>query len=137
MRLVSVRMPAPLLVLMVAVWLTLVMNAPFWKKVWGAVGGFNNEHVFFLLSLPLLACLLNFVVLSLLSWGKLTRVVLVFFLLLSAAVSYFMGNFGIVIDYSMLMNALQTDRREVFDLLGPGLLFWVLLVGVSVSYTHL
>lgn len=130
MRLVSVRMPAPLLVLMVAVWLTLVMNAPFWKKVWGAVGGFNNEHVFFLLSLPLLACLLNFVVLSLLSWGRLTHVVLVFFLLLSAAVSYFMGNFGIVVDYSMLMNALQTDRREVFDLLGPGLLFWVLLVGV-------
>lgn len=124
------RLPAPWLVLLVAAWLTLVMNAPFWRRVWEAVGGWNNDHPLFLASLPVLVCLFNFVVLSLLAWGKLTRVVLVLVLLLSSAVSYFMSSYGIMIDYSMLMNALQTDRREVFDLLGPGLLFWVLLVGV-------
>lgn len=124
------KIPAPMLVFLVAVWLTLVMNASFWRHLWGAVDGWNNEHVFFLASLPLLVCLFNFVVLGLLAWGKLTRVVLILMLLLSAFVSYFMSSFGIMIDYSMLINAMQTDRREVFDLLGPGLLVWVLLVGV-------
>lgn len=122
--------PAPLLVLVVALWMTLVMNAPFWRQVWTATGGLDNDNLFFLGTLPLLVVAFNFVVLCLLAWGRLSKVVLVVMLLLSASVSYFINNYGIMIDYSMLMNALQTDRREVFDLLGPGLLFWVLLVGV-------
>ncbi len=124
------QLHAPVLIFVVSVWLTLVMNAPFWRHVWSAVGGWGNDHLFFLASLPLLVCLFNFVVLSLLAWGKLTRVVLVIMLLMSSVASYFISSFGIMIDYSMLINAMQTDRREVSDLLGPGLLFWVLLVGI-------
>lgn len=123
-------MPAPLLVLLVALWMTLVMNAPFWRKVWTATGGLENDNSFFLGTLPLLVLAFNFVVLCLLAWGRLGKLVLVVMLLLSACVSYFMSNYGVMIDYSMLINAMQTDRREVFDLLGPGLAFWVLLVGV-------
>ena len=132
----SVRAPGSwplqntLLVFIVSVWLTLFMNGPFWLRLWEAVGGLENERPLFLATLPVLVCLFNFVVLGLLAWGRLTKVVLIVMLLLSAAVSYFMSSYGIMIDYSMLLNALQTDRREVFDLLGPGLLFWVLLVGV-------
>ncbi|MFW3898115.1 phosphoethanolamine transferase [Pseudomonas bharatica] len=123
-------MPAPLLVLLVALWMTLVMNAPFWRKVWTATGGLENDNSFFLGTLPLLVLAFNFVVLCLLAWGRLGKLVLVVMLLLSACVSYFMSNYGVMIDYSMLINAMQTDRREVFDLLGSGLAFWVLLVGV-------
>lgn len=123
-------MPAPLLVLLVALWMTLVMNAPFWRKVWTATGGLENDNPFFLGTLPLVVLAFNFVVLCLLAWGRLGKLVLVIMLLLSACVSYFMSNYGVMIDYSMLINAMQTDRREVFDLLGPGLAFWVLLVGV-------
>lgn len=123
-------MPALILVLLVALWMTLFMNAPFWRRVWTATGGLENDKPFFLGTLPLLVLTFNFLVLCLLAWGRLGKVVLVVMLLLSASVSYFMNNYGIMIDYSMLINALQTDRREVFDLLGPELLFWVLLVGV-------
>ena len=117
------------LILLVALWMLLTMNATFWHAVWQGVGGWSNTNRWFLVSLPLLVMAWLFGLLSLLSWGRTTRPVLALMLLLSAAASYFMASYGILIDYGMLANVLQTDPAEAADLLTWRLAGWMLLLG--------
>lgn len=120
----------PLLTLLVALWMLLAFNAGFWNTVWQGVGGWSNGSKLFLISLPLLVGGWLFVLLALLAWSLLTRPVLGLLLLVSSAVSYFMHSYGVVIDYQMVTNLLQTDKAEAEDLLTSGLLLWVLVLGV-------
>lgn len=118
------------LTMLVALWLMLTMNLPFWHSVWQGVGGMSNDSPLFLLSLPLFVWIWLYVLLSLLAWGRLTKPVLGGLVLVSAGASYFMNCYGIVIDYNMLTNMLQTDVAEATELFNGRLLLWLLLLGV-------
>ncbi|MDD2160644.1 phosphoethanolamine--lipid A transferase [Pseudomonas sp. MIL19] len=118
------------LTMLVALWLMLTMNLPFWHSVWQGVGGMSNDSPLFLLSLPLFVWIWLYVLLSLLTWGRLTKAVLALLVLVSAGASYFMSSYGIVIDYNMLTNMLQTDVAEATELFNARLLLWFLLLGV-------
>lgn len=76
--------------------------------------------------------LLNLIVLALipLSAPRLLKPAVVLFLLVAAVCSYFMDSFGVVIDRSMIVNAVRTDTREVGDLLGGP--FWMHLFAFGV-----
>jgi lipid A ethanolaminephosphotransferase len=71
-----------------------------------------------------------YVLLSAMAWGRFIKPVLAIVLLVAAATSYFMNSYGIVIDYSMLTNVIQTDISETTDLLNWELLRWMLGFGV-------
>ncbi|MBU1285632.1 MAG: phosphoethanolamine--lipid A transferase [Gammaproteobacteria bacterium] len=116
--------------MLVALWLMLTMNLPFWHSVWQGVGGMSNDSPLFLLSLPLFVWIWLYVLLSMLAWGRLTKPVLALLVLVSAGASYFMNSYGIVIDYNMLTNMLQTDVAEATELFNGRLLLWLLLLGV-------
>ncbi|MDM8347790.1 phosphoethanolamine--lipid A transferase [Pseudomonas sp. sp1636] len=118
------------LIMAVALWLLLTMNIPFWRDVWQGVGGWSNDNRLFLISLPLLVWLWLYLLLSLLAWGRLTKASLGVLLLVSAAASFFMSSYGIVIDYNMLANVLQTDSAEALDLFSWGMLGWLFALGV-------
>lgn len=118
------------LTMLVALWLMLTMNLPFWHTVWLGVGGMSNDSPLFLLSLPLFVWIWLYVLISLLVWGRLTKPVLSLLVLVSAGASYFMNSYGIVIDYNMLTNMLQTDVAEARELFNGRLLLWLLGLGV-------
>ncbi|WP_445936886.1 phosphoethanolamine transferase [Pseudomonas sp.] len=118
------------LTMLVALWLMLTMNLPFWHSVWQGVGGMSNDSPLFLLSLPLFVWIWLYVLLSMLAWGRLTKPVLALLVLVSGGASYFMNSYGIVIDYNMLTNMLQTDVAEATELFNGRLLLWLLLLGV-------
>ena len=115
------------LTMLVALWLMLTMNLPFWRTVWKGVSGWENDSLLFLLSLPVFVWIWLYILLSLLAWGRTTKIVLALVVLVSAAASYFMNSYGIVIDYSMLMNVVQTDTAEASELLTWRMLGWLLL----------
>ncbi|WXL25767.1 phosphoethanolamine--lipid A transferase [Ectopseudomonas mendocina] len=121
-----VRLSRNVLTMLVALWVMATMNLPFWARVWQGVGGWDNDSPLFLLSLPVFVWIWLYVLLSLLAWGRLTRPVLYLVLLVSAATSYFMHSYGIVIDYTMLTNVVQTDTAEATELLSWGMLLWML-----------
>ncbi|WP_300655595.1 phosphoethanolamine transferase [Pseudomonas sp.] len=116
--------------MVVALWLMLTTNIPFWRDVWQGVGGWSNDKTLFLITLPVLVWLWLYLLLSLLAWGRLTKAILGVLLLVSAAASFFMSSYGIVIDYNMLTNVLQTDSAEALDLFSWGMLGWLLILGV-------
>lgn len=125
----SLSLSRSALTLLVALWLMLSMNLPFWHTVWNGVGGWSNGSLVFLLSLPLFVWIWLYLLLSLLAWGRLTKPVLSLMVLVSAAAGYFMHSYGIVIDYSMLTNVVQTDGAETLELLNGRLLLWMLAFG--------
>ncbi len=122
------------ILLVVAVWLTVVINSVLWRKIWGAVNGFDNGNYLFLASLPIFLLIWNFVFLWAFCWGRLLKVTLVLMLLLSASGSYFLSSFGIVIDTSMILNVIQTDTDEAFELVTPTFLVWMMLFGVIPAF---
>ncbi|WP_296160683.1 phosphoethanolamine--lipid A transferase [Rhodoferax sp.] len=119
-----------LMSLVLALWLSTVGNAPLWMamlglpesntpRAWLGVAGFG---------LVLLAATVAF--LSLVVWPRWRKPVGLVLLVTTAFSSYFMFSYGVVIDPSMLANAVQTDAREVRDLLSWSMLP-VFMLGVA------
>lgn len=79
-----------------------------------------------------LTCCL-FLALRILCFGRLTKPVLAFALLSAAPVNYFTNSFGIVMDHNMILNVINTDPREVRDLLNSKLAAYVFFLGLIPS----
>ena len=113
---------ASALVAFVGLWLLTVGNTVLWS------------HVAPLASVPVLLALAAawlcvwMALMQWLQWPVLLKTVLVLAVLTAAFVSYFMATYGVVIDPSMMRNALATDTNEVLDLLSGRLLVFVLLI---------
>jgi lipid A ethanolaminephosphotransferase len=135
MPLPSRRTPTPpawhplALLLLLALWLTTVGNLPFWAAVWHLPQSQDWIALLTGLNLGLLLLALNVAALSLLIWPRWRRSGGIVLLFMATAASYFMHAYGVVIDASMLRNALATHAREVRDLLSGGMLV-ALLLGV-------
>jgi lipid A ethanolaminephosphotransferase len=111
----------------VAIWLVAVPNFPFWIGSWRAMGGWSDGSVLFKLTLPLAVLSITLLVIELVTWGRLAKPVLVLFVLLAGAISYFIFTFGIVIDKDMIANVMQTDVREARDLVTWRFAFWLVV----------
>jgi len=113
--------------LILAFWLSTIGNAPLWlallglpeshtPRAWLGIAGFG---------VVVLATTVAF--LSLVVWPRWRKPAGLVLLLVAACNSYFMYTYGVVIDPSMLTNAIQTDAREVRDLLSWSMLTVVML----------
>jgi lipid A ethanolaminephosphotransferase len=122
-----IALPLPVLNLCVALWLLTTLNAPFWRALWGAAGGWDAGRVPFLLSLPIFVLLWVWLVLECLTWGRAAKPVLAILLGLSAVLAYFMSSYAVLFDDTMLANIVQTDPAEARELLSAPLLGWLLL----------
>ncbi len=118
------------LILLVSVWLALAGNLPLWRTVWPLpeLVGLRGALFAFALFVWIVAAL--HMLLSLLAWKRLLKPVLLLLLLTAAANSYFMLQYGVVIDATMMANVAHTDAREVRDLVSWNLLLSLLLLGV-------
>lgn len=104
-----------------------VGNLPLWQRVL-ALGGQPRQQAVLLGGLGLMVLGGTVALLSLLTWPRVYRLAASLLVLVTAFNTHFMWQYGAVIDPTMLANVVQTDAREVRDLLSPALLFTVLLV---------
>lgn len=110
------------LLMVLSVWLATVGNAPFWMAIWKLpeTQGFRALTTMASLWLILL-CLLGWFV-CFWVWPRWLKPAAVVLLVTVTSSSYFMLTYGVVIDPSMLANVVQTDVREVRDLLSLSML---------------
>lgn len=118
------------LVLAVSAWLALAGNLPLWQAVWALPEHQGWRGLLFSFALAVwigaaLVCLL-----SLLAWRRVFKPAALFLLLVAAASTYFMLQYSVVIDATMMANVVNTDPREVRDLLSWTLAGSLLLVAV-------
>jgi lipid A ethanolaminephosphotransferase len=127
--LLSPRIGIHRLILLLAVIFTLLFNHSFFSNLYSLYGA-SLHGLAFIASLGLLLFALQVLLLCVLCFRFTTKVVLTILLIGGASASYYMGRFNIVVDSTMLTNVLQTDAREVKDLLSFALLADLVILGL-------
>lgn len=116
-----------------ALWLAGPGNLPLWHRVL-SLGDSLAHRVELMVSLGVLITGVIAALLSLLSWPRVLRPVATALVLAAVFNSYFMWQYGVVIDATMLTNVVNTNAREVGELLSWSLLFTLLLLGGPVLW---
>jgi lipid A ethanolaminephosphotransferase len=116
------------LLLVLALWLSTAGNLPLWRALWALTDNHSLRTDLGLLGFGLIVMAATTVLLSLLVWPRWRKPVGVVLLLVAVANSYFMHTYGVVIDPTMMANTVQTDVREVRDLLS-----WSLLAALALG----
>lgn len=119
-----------LLVLIVAVYVALVLNQPFWQKFAELVAPQRVSDWLFVGAAAIAIVLLAYLILLAFSSKPLLRVIVFILLPTTAAAAYFMNEYGIVIDANMVRNVFETDTRETGDLVTWKLIGYVVLLGI-------
>jgi lipid A ethanolaminephosphotransferase len=119
------------LALIVAIYVALVLNQPFWRKFAGVVAPAGLDDWLFAGAVASSVVLVAYLVLLALSAKPLLRILLLILLPVMAAAAYFMGEYGIVIDVHMVRNVFETDTREANDLITLKLVAYVVLLGLA------
>ena len=113
-----------------ALWITALCNTSFWRSAAQAVGGVSLETLPFLASLFVVVALGIGFILLLLDWPVVGRPVVAIVLITSSIAAWFESTYGVLIDKTMVRNVMETDPREVAELIGPSLIAQALLLGV-------
>ena len=113
-----------------AAYLAFVLNGAFWRKLLDVVSPQDASSWAFIASIAVCVVGIYYVVLIIFSLKPLLRVLILVLLPATAAASYFMSEYGIVIDANMIRNVFETDTREAGDLMTSSLVFFVLALGV-------
>lgn len=124
--------PASRVLLATAIFTLLTGNHAFFVNL-NAVYPWQNGNALFAGSLAIVVVALTVLLMALIATLLTIRVTACVFLLVAAAAGYFADKLGVIIDTSMVVNALQTDSGEVRDLLSFGLVARVLFLGVVPS----
>ena len=118
------------LLLITGLYFTLVLNYPFVSGFTKAIYSLNDFKLFFLLSVPILLCALTVILFCFFSTKHLVKPILIILLLASSLVFYGSINYGIVFDYGMIQNSIETNSAEAFSYLNFDLISTFFIVGL-------
>jgi len=111
-----------------ALWIAVVCNGPLWSALRALPEMATARGTLFLVGFALMVTAGTGAFLALLAWHRIVKPAIALFLVSAALGAHFMSTYSVVIDPSMMTNVLQTDPREVRDLLSLRLLVHVVLL---------
>jgi lipid A ethanolaminephosphotransferase len=111
-----------------ALWIALLCNGPLWSALRALPEMATARGALFIGGFALMIAALTGALLALLAWRWTIKPAIALFLVSAALGAHFMSTYGVVIDPSMMTNVLQTDPREVRDLLSMRLVVHVVLL---------
>lgn len=120
------------MIICVSLFFVLFCNVAFYQHV-VAVYPVNLKNIGFLASLTIGLTAFIILLLSLLSSKYTTKPVIVLLLLTASFAAYFMDNYNVVIDHTMIQNIVQTNLAEATDLFSLKLLYYVVFLGILPS----
>jgi len=119
-------------ILFVSFWIVAFDNFSFFKQLLKAYP--FEAHTLFVLSAVAVLFLVFVLVFVLLGWRYTLKPVLILFLILASVENYFMTTYHVLIDETMIENALQTDLSEASDLMNWRFFAHLLGLGVLPSW---
>ena len=114
------------LVLVVLAWLVATANGAWWSTVGAGRDWTQPSNWLFVGCCFVLLVALHFVLVAPFAIRWFTRPLLTALVVVSAGVTYFMHNFAVIMDPTMIQNVLHTDTHEVRELVNLDLFLWVL-----------
>ncbi|UGQ47729.1 phosphoethanolamine transferase [Massilia endophytica] len=124
------RIAAPLLPLYASAFLVLAYNFSFWRTLVSATGGAQLSNLPLYIGAFLLLVLLFNGILTLLNFRFVIKPVLMALFLAASSATYFMNQYGVVIDASMVQNVIETDVREANELFSWKMAQTIVFLGV-------
>lgn len=113
------------LLLAVLAWLMATMNGAWWSAVGAGRDWSQPANWLFVAACFVALTLLHFALLAPLSNRWTVRPLLSLLVVVSAVASFYMHEFAVILDPTMIQNVLRTDSHEAGDLLTPGMFVWV------------
>lgn len=104
-------------IILFSLYIALALNIDFYRQAYALLPVNNLHNALVFLSMPVVAFAVMAIVLTLASIIRLEKLATTLFILLSACAQYFMMNFGIIVDRSMVTNILDTTSAESYALL--------------------
>ena len=126
------RMNAIQLILLISVLLVSFYNKAFWTEIFD-IAADSQQNSFFLASIFILLVAFINLCLSLVSFKYILKSCLVLILFVATFAAYFMENYGIMIDRSMIRNILTADLASAAELVTVKMLCYVVVLGVIPS----
>ncbi|MDY0116118.1 MAG: phosphoethanolamine--lipid A transferase [Sulfurimonadaceae bacterium] len=121
------------LIVIVALFMVTFFNFSFFKNTLN-VYEFSGLNIVYIFSLYIVLSFFIIFLLSLFASRYTTKPLLISLLVISSFCAYFMDTYNVVIDDSMIQNALQTDFNESLDLLSFSLIFYFLFLALLPSW---
>lgn len=103
------------LLLLTCSYIALILNLPFLLKISTAITSLSNYNIWFLLSLPIFLLCLSLLIQGLLAFRWITKFALILTVICAALIFYATVTYGIVFDYGMVQNTVETDTAEALS----------------------
>ncbi len=116
------------LAVLAGLWIAALPNWPLWQALLALPEVASPRGALFVAGFGVMITALLTLLMAPFAWRYTIKPVISLLLLAAAFGAYFMSAYNVVIDTPMITNVLQTDPREVRDLLNPRLLLAVLLL---------
>ncbi len=124
------ELSVPFVAVITAAYIILVNNHLFWSSLFTHIDLSSVHYVGVVLALYIaLTCIVSLFFLVF-SHRFLFKPLLILMLVLTAIISYFQTEYGVIINKSMLQNVMETDSREAIELVTFPLIWHVTLKGV-------
>ena len=120
------------LIVIVALFLVCVDNISFFKHVL-EVYEFSLSNIGFLLSLGVVLTAVITVLVTLLSSRYTLKIFLIALVLIASLTNYFMNTYNVILDDTMIQNAMETNINESMDLLNWKLIAYFFFLGILPS----
>jgi len=111
-----------------ALWIAVLCNGPLWSALRALPEMATLRGAVFIAGFAAMIAAGTGALLVLFAWRRTIKPAIALFLVSAALGAHFMSTYGVVIDPSMMTNVLQTDPREVRDLLSLRLVVHVVLL---------
>jgi lipid A ethanolaminephosphotransferase len=119
--------------ILIALYYALIINVPFYIKLYDILEKSNSMNIGLFLSTPIFIFTITNVLFNLISWPYIAKPIFIFLILTSSIVSYVIYNYGISVDYGMIQNTFETDINEAKSYLSVHSIFWVTITGIIPS----
>ena len=120
------------LIILTTLFLVVFDNFAFFKNV-TEVYPVSIHNIWFLASIAIVLTCVIILLFSIFCFKHTAKPILIIILLASSLVSYFMNQYNVVIDYTMIENSIETNTGEVFDLLNLKLFIYLVFTGILPS----
>jgi lipid A ethanolaminephosphotransferase len=123
------------LAVLAGLWMAVLPNWPLWRALAALPETNSARGALFIVGFGVMIAALTALLLTALAWRATIKPAITVLLIAAALGAHFMGSYGIVIDTTMMTNVVQTDPREVRDLLNLRLLGnFALLAGLPLFF---
>lgn len=119
--------------ILIALYYALIINIPFYIKLYDILEKSNSMNIGLFLSMPIFIFAITNILFNLISWPYIAKPIFIFLILTSSIVSYVIYNYGIPVDYGMIQNTFETDIGEAKSYLSVQSIFWVTITGIIPS----